>query len=437
MKISLNLKYLHQRKGYDKLYYQRIVPKDLVPHFKKKKITVPLHTTNLQEASQLIEKLAEKHSQLFRQLRGQEPLTDDEFLQAARDMKNTNNWNLNVTDNDALAEGRSKDDIKQERQYLAIAEMAEEGIASAELLLKNYKNLDEKYLEEVWSDFIRIRGSSFDTKELNNIFKTIKLFKKLTSNKPVREYKREDARKFRDYYLENNTKPSTGKRNQTRIQSVFTFAINEYDLDIRNPFSNLDWPKFENEKREPFNSEEIEALASLVWETNDPLRWALAIQIETGMRISEVIGLRNQDVILDGNIPFVSIKPTPSRRLKSKSSERDIPLFGIAMWGATQLKNQCKGDQLFPKYDNGEKFKKDTATNAINKWLKSKGFKKTTHGLRHSLSDRLRDNGCPNEIVEAINGHTNPSMSLKYGTGYKLEAKLEYIKKIALENYSV
>ena len=70
MKINLNLKYLHKRQGYDKLYYQKIVPKDLVSFFKKK-LTISLPTTDLTEASELIQLLAEQHDKQFRQLRGQ------------------------------------------------------------------------------------------------------------------------------------------------------------------------------------------------------------------------------------------------------------------------------------------------------------------------------------------------------------------------------
>jgi len=434
MKINLNLKYLHKRQGYDKLYYQRIVPKDLVSFFKKKKLTISLPTTDLTEASELIQLLAAQHDKQFRQLRGQEPLTDSELLQDARDLKNLENWKIPVSDEEVQVSGRTVEDIQSERAYLAITDMADDGDSSAKLLLKNFNQIDEVYLEEAWNSYVKLKGDKFTDKELSNKQKTVELIIKLSGNKPVRMYKREDARKFRQHFLDKKQLP-TGKRNQTRLQGVFTFAINEYDLDIRNPFSDLNWPIYKpSKKRIPFNHEELVKLSNLCKEANDSLRWCLAIQIETGARISEIVGLRTSDVYLDTSVPYILITETNSRRLKTKSSERSIPLVGIAYWAAKQLITANDSGQLFPQYDDGKNFKRDTATNALNKWLKGRGFNKTTHCLRHSMSDRLRQIECPLEIIEAILGHSNQSTSMLYGSGYSLELRANHLNKIALKH---
>ena len=433
MKLKLDLKYIYQRKGYDIVYYQRIVPKDLRSKFSKSKINITLPTTDLSEASILAKQLAAKHDRLFRQLRGEEPLTDSELLQNARDLKNLDNWSIPVSEEEARVLGRTIEDIQAERAYLAITDMADEGNISAELLLKNYKQVDEVYLEEAWREYYKIKKNSFSEKELHNKRKTIDLIISLSGNKPVRLYKREDARKFRDYFQDKNKIP-TGKRNQTRLQGIFSFAINEYDLDIRNPFSSLEWTYTPSKTREPFTQDELLSLVNLCKEANDALRWCIAIQIETGARISEIIGLKRDHIVLDAETPHIIIKTTASRRLKNKSSERNIPLVGFALWAAEQLKQSSTSEQAFPKYDNGMTFKRDHATNAINKWLKAREFSKTTHGLRHSMSDRLRDAGCPLEIIESILGHASTSTSMRYGTGYSLEVKAEQLRKVALSD---
>jgi len=434
MKLKLDLKHIYKRKGYDKLYYQRSIPADLRSHFDVKKFNIVLPTTDLSEATLIAQQLAAKHDRLFRQLRGEEPLTDSELLQNARDLKNLGNWSIPVSEDEARNLGRSVEDIQAERAYLAITDMAEDGDTSAEFLLKNYKQVDEVYLEEAWREYYKIKKNSFSEKELHIKRNTIDLMIYLSGNKPVRLYKREDARKFRDYYQDKN-KISTGRRNQTRLQGIFSFAINEYDLDIINPFSSLEWAYTPSKTREPFTHDELLSLATLCKETNDNLRWCIAIQIETGARISEIIGLKKDHIVLDVETPHIIIKPTASRRLKNKSSERNIPLVGLALWAAEQLKQSSTSEQAFPKYDNGITFKRDHATNAINKWLKTRKFSKTTHGLRHSMSDRLRDAGCPLEIIESILGHASPSTSMRYGTGYSLEVKAEQLRKVALSEY--
>ena len=52
------------------------------------------------------------------------------------------------------------------------------------------------------------------------------------------------------------------------------------------------------------------------------------------MRLSEAAGLANEDVVLDADIPHIIIRPHPWSRLKTKGSERTLPLVGFALWEA-------------------------------------------------------------------------------------------------------
>ena len=52
------------------------------------------------------------------------------------------------------------------------------------------------------------------------------------------------------------------------------------------------------------------------------------------MRLSETVGLRQQDLKLDHELPHVALVPYATRRLKTDSSERVIPLVGASLWAA-------------------------------------------------------------------------------------------------------
>ena len=64
---------------------------------------------------------------------------------------------------------------------------------------------------------------------------------------------------------------------------------------------------------------------------------------------------------------------------------------------------------------------------------------KTTHSFRHALADRLRNTGCPEEIVAEILGHSRSGMTKNYGKGFSLEVKQKWLGKIITENklYSI
>ena len=79
---------------------------------------------------------------------------------------------------------------------------------------------------------------------------------------------------------------------------------------------------------------DIEALQSMCRQTNDEARWVIALLSDTGLRLSEALGLTKDDVHLTATTPYIDIRPMPWRRLKTRSSKRQVPVVGQALWGA-------------------------------------------------------------------------------------------------------
>ncbi len=75
-------------------------------------------------------------------------------------------------------------------------------------------------------------------------------------------------------------------------------------------------------------------------------RWFLQIAAETGARPSEIVGLLPEDIFLNAPVPYIAIMDRKGRPLKTKHSEREIPLVGYAL---EAFSNLPKG---FVKYRN-------------------------------------------------------------------------------------
>ena len=60
---------------------------------------------------------------------------------------------------------------------------------------------------------------------------------------------------------------------------------------------------------------------------DDDNRWLIALISDTGMRLSEAAGLHVKDISVNSDIPHVNLRAYPWRPLKTKSSERQIPLL--------------------------------------------------------------------------------------------------------------
>ena len=141
------------------------------------------------------------------------------------------------------------------------------------------------------------------------------------------------------------------------------------------------------------------------------------------MRLGEAIGLLKSDFVLEAKIPHINLRPHPWRRLKTPGSERQIPLVGASLWAAKRaLTQQTDSEFALPKYCSDEGHKTNSASAALNKWLRNHAPAGcVVHSFRHSLRDRLRAIECPADIIDQLGGWSTPGVGSNYGNGHRLE----------------
>jgi integrase len=241
--------------------------------------------------------------------------------------------------------------------------------------------------------------------------------------KQLRDYVRADATKFRDYLFAKGLNGASVARVFGTVRAVINLALSEFGLAIVNPFSNVYFNQREGvKKRLPVKPEAIKKVQAECYKADDEMRWLVGLVADTGIRLAEGAGLLRSDFINKDGILCVSIKPHPWRSLKTASSERVIPLVGSAKWAAERILEQPNSSQFaFPKYNNGERTSANSASAALNKWLKGKiGDGYTMHSFRHSMRDRLRAVECPSDIIDQIGGWLTQGVGAAYGEGYSV-----------------
>ena len=153
---------------------------------------------------------------------------------------------------------------------------------------------------------------------------------------------------------------------------------------------------------------------------------------DSGMRLSEALGLSKDDIKLNNQIPHIKVMPHPWRRLKTRASERYIPLTKESEWACMRIL-EYNNDSIFafPRYTSVNGCKANSASTALNKWLKSKlKDDYVVHGFRHSFRDRLRAKECPSEIIDQLGGWSLRSVGQGYGKGYELSVLSKWMKQI-------
>ena len=236
---------------------------------------------------------------------------------------------------------------------------------------------------------------------------------KVLGNKPITSYATSEAAKFRDWCFEQGMSLNTVKRVFTAVRSVIDLIMREHGIEGTNAFSGTFMPdKSDASPRQPIPNDTLKVIQKHCQSTDDEMRWLIALLLDTGMRLSEAAGLLKSDIYLCEDMPFVDIKPHPWRRLKTRESTRKIPLVGSAFWGANRASDSSANNFLFPKYCNRNECHSNSASAALNKWLKQiAGGEYVIHSLRHSMRDRLRAVNCPSDMID--------QMAWRVGRGYE------------------
>ena len=294
-------------------------------------------------------------------------------------------------------------------------------------------SIDEYSLKSAVAIYLRLKGNDRPPTFEATVRRSCGYLIDCCGMKGLKEYVRSDATKFRDYLFAKGLNGASVARIFSTVRAVINLALSEFGLSIINPFSNVYFDQNQGvKKRHPIKLEDIKKVQKECYKADDEKRWLIALIADTGMRLAEGAGLLRSDFIIKDGIQCVNIKPHSWRSLKTASSERIIPLVGSAKWAADQILAYHGNNQFaFPIYNDGIRTNANSASAALNKWLKLRiGKEYSIHSFRHSMRDRLRAVECPSEIIDQIGGWLTQGVGSSYGVGYPIYIQLNWMNKL-------
>lgn len=379
MMYKSNAQHIHKRCGV--YYFVRRVPVDLQPHYSSNRVSFSLKTKSLRCAIRASESVSQRLEDYWLGLRLQ---------------------NMDIP--------------------------------AIQLINSDQSQIDETLsMTEACDLYLRLKGVGknkvFDQTAKRNTGYVISQL----GDKPIGLYSSSDAAKFRDWLISRGMSGKTVKRVFSSIRAILNLAIAEEGLACSNAFARTYFPDDDKTRpRQPLSLDDIRRVQSLCKGLDDDLRWLVALISDTGMRLSEAAGLHMSDLRLDESIPFIDLKPHPWRGLKTKGSQRHIPLVGAALWACVRLAERKDSNSLaFPRYCNETVCNANSASGALNKWLHQHVPQDcVVHSFRHSLRDRLRAVECPSDIVDEIGGWKTIGVGHRYGNGYPLTVLSNWMRKM-------
>jgi integrase len=260
-------------------------------------------------------------------------------------------------------------------------------------------------------------------------------------DKPVGDVSREDARRFVAHLLDTGIKTTSARRYLRTCCAAWNVYIAERGHKLTNHFTKLKIKQegMDAELRGVYSTDDLQAIRKACRDADDDIRWLVALQIETGLRISEVAGCELADFKLDAETPHIELNRHPWRDTKTQMA-RTVSLVGVSLWAAKRIVGTATEGQrfAFPRYTSpnakGEIECRGThASNTACKWLRSLGFAAGTHAFRHTIKDRLREVGCPKDLHDRVTGHAGQGVGEDYGRSQLLRLQQEWLMKIQPE----
>jgi len=210
---------------------------------------------------------------------------------------------------------------------------------------------------------------------------------------------------------------STVARKVAAVKSFFHFLVADGVLPD-DPTAAVDSPAVDKRLPRPLSPQETERLLAEPARFNTPKalrdRALLELMYATGMRASEVIGLK---------VDAVDLEAGTVRCLGKGNKERILPLYERAREaldayledGRASLLHGCTETALFVNH-RGDPLTRQGLWLIVKEYAAAIGIphKVTPHMLRHSFATHLLDGGAGLREVQQLLGHTNISSTQVY-----------------------
>ena len=199
------------------------------------------------------------------------------------------------------------------------------------------------------------------------------------------------------------------------ISSAMDFAVAQ-KIIVENPCHAVALPKVEHKEMHTIPAEQLqaflnEAKASGVYEM-------YYIELATGLRRGELLGLKWEDVDLTAGIIRVhrqiarvngEIVEAP---LKTKNSYRAVSISPQAIRVLKEQKTKTNDEYVFPS-PNGGPISPDSVNNMLKRVLERAGIPKVRfHDLRHTFATLALQNGVDIKTVSGMLGHFSAGFTL-------------------------
>ncbi|MFT5313945.1 MAG: integrase/recombinase XerD [Paraglaciecola sp.] len=271
----------------------------------------------------------------------------------------------------------------------------------------------EQFIDAMWLE----KGLSENT--LSAYRSDLSKFVEFLDNQyAVLDLVRVDSDQINYYIASRYDKGLSGRSTSRFLSSLRSFIkyLLQNKLREDDPLSRMQNPKLAQTLPNTLSEQQVEDLLNAP-QTNDPIhlrdKAMLEVLYATGLRVSELVGLR---------LDQVSLQQGVVRVIGKGNKERLVPLGEEAIDWLTQFLKQGRGlllksasDVVFPS-KRGVMMTRQTFWHRIKLYAKIAGIDSelSPHTLRHAFATHLLNHGADLRVVQMLLGHSDLSTTQIY-----------------------
>ena len=227
---------------------------------------------------------------------------------------------------------------------------------------------------------------------------------------------RSDLLAFIAYRTEQGAKPRSTARQLSSFRRFYRFLLREVVIKD-DPTVKIEMPRIGRSLPQSLSEGEVESLLAAP-DVNEPLghrdRTMLEVLYATGLRVSELINLKQSEINLNQGVARIVGKGGRERLIPlGEEAQNWLRDFIAGARGEILLERQT--DYLFPTR-RGDRMTRQAFWHIIKRYSKQAGIsnKMSPHTLRHAFATHLLNNGADLRVVQMLLGHSDLSTTQIY-----------------------
>lgn len=274
-------------------------------------------------------------------------------------------------------------------------------------------NMNKDYINS-YEDYLKI-DKKYSKNTLLSYMNDINKFNEYIKNKDFKKIEKKDIISYLDNERKKGMKDRTLSHNLIVIKNFYKYLYRIGEIK-ENPVQTIELPKLKKALPHVLSVEEVDKILNI--DLNDKYDYRnkamLELMYSSGLRISELVNLKIQDIDLSENIVRVCGKGSKERIIPIGDYATNYLKIYVNQYRRQFIKKQVN-DYLFLN-SRGSNISRQALFKIIKQIIRDKNIKKdvSPHTLRHSFATHMLENGADLRSIQELLGHSDISTTQIY-----------------------